>query len=580
MPCYEPCEGSDLWEFFNLDPDHTASSVHDDISTTLGSELGVPALTVGPTLTPSTRSQTSPSGDRPEDLDFHYELDLPGLNEDQEGLGFPTLDKSPYFRHMGEAPAILVQGPLSPQSKRLCLDTDFAIGQSPKSPLLQAGSPSQSTVTPIKRGRSNPLPKQTRAKAASMRKIKACYWCHIHKVSCSEVTPCERCVKRFPHYPKACDRARRLSEVRFPDHYKSTSIWLDNWQVVAYQRTAAATTFDQALEASPDMALTFPNYVANPIQLPSQPQGFNFPPLARYGVSPMSTFTNWPETFNNPWVPQSLVPGLNEPGPAASELPILAETQLSIELEQYKRTRFSAAVGALLLAYRDSPLVALEPGPANAKKQQASAVNTMALVHKVVEMQCWLRIWRRPALYSRVQGIQAVGMSNDTAITALVACEKKILGDLDELDTKLNREDELPVWACIWQMLLTYRELIGMYSGVDHGPWSIANLGLNTGLESVPAALSTVEHLHRLLVIKHAAYISSSSPVFRKDGQEETGKLLAGNERLRSEWENVLLQREEFYRVFSDEAPADAFLKVGIIDDEAKVERRRKRSRK
>lgn len=215
------------------------------------------------------------------------------------------------------------------------------------------------------------------------------------------------------------------------------------------------------------------------IRFPPQPRGYYGPPIAT-GVSPITTFGNWPGTFNSPWVPGSLV--LNEPGPAANELPVWAETQLSMELETYKRTNFPDAVGALLLAYRDTSLPAQGPAPANGKKKkQASVVNTKALVRKVLEMLCQFRIWRSPALYCRGQGRQAAGMGDNTAITALIACEKEILRDLDELDTKLALEDELPVWACLWQMILTYRNLIGMYSGVGHGPSSSANPGFNTG---------------------------------------------------------------------------------------------------
>lgn len=60
------------------------------------------------------------------------------------------------------------------------------------------------------------------------------------------------------------------------------------------------------------------------------------------------------------------------------------------------------------------------------------------------------------------------------------------------------------------------------------------------------SALSVVEHLYRLLVIKYSAYFGSASPVFPKKGQPQTTELLEGDERLRREWENVLVRRTEF----------------------------------
>lgn len=197
----------------------------------------------------------------------------------------------------------------------------------------------------------------------------------------------------------------------------------------------------------------------------------------------MSTSGNWPGTLNDPWVPGGLV--TNEPRPAPNELPAWAEKQLSIELESYKRISFPAAIGALLLAYRGSPLTtAAGPGPASGKKRkkQTGFVNTKELARKVLEMQCWLRVWRDPALYRRRQ---AIGLSEGTAVRALIACEDRILRNLDDLHAKLAREDELPVWACLWQMIFTYRDLIGMYSGVSYCPLSSANHGFNSGERSL-----------------------------------------------------------------------------------------------
>lgn len=180
----EPIDDAVVFEFLNLEPfpEYIAQSVMDDISTTIGSELGVPPLTTGPTMTPTTRSMASPSLFWPEeDQELHYEFDLSWPNEVQGDLGFQSLGKSSLFRHMGENPEILVQKPLSSQPKQICLD-DTVISPLPPSPLLHPDSPLPSTAAHMKRGRSGSLPRPKRAKAAWMRKIKACSWCRIHKV--------------------------------------------------------------------------------------------------------------------------------------------------------------------------------------------------------------------------------------------------------------------------------------------------------------------------------------------------------------------------------------------------------------
>lgn len=60
------------------------------------------------------------------------------------------------------------------------------------------------------------------------------------------------------------------------------------------------------------------------------------------------------------------------------------------------------------------------------------------------------------------------------------------------------------------------------------------------------SALPAVQHLYRLMVIKYNAYFGSTSPIYPKKGQPPTIELLAGDEHLRREWDNVSLRRKEF----------------------------------
>lgn len=149
----------------------------DDTSTYLGSEDHAPPLTFGQTLSPTNRSRTSPSSPgRLEDADPQAVL-----SASWTGGGFDPLDFSDCLRHVGSGPEIHVQEPMSPSPARLEED-DMSIHLSPRSsghPVSPLSPPAQ--ATPMKRGRSNPLPGEKRAKVSNMRKIKACMRCHIRK---------------------------------------------------------------------------------------------------------------------------------------------------------------------------------------------------------------------------------------------------------------------------------------------------------------------------------------------------------------------------------------------------------------
>lgn len=150
----------------------------DDTSTYLGSEGQAPALTFGQTLSPSSHSRAS-------------QQSSPGRLEDAEpqavpsaswpARGFEDLDSTVDLRHVGSGPEIHIQGPMSPSPARL-EDDDISIHLSPGSPghpVDPLSPPAQ--APPMRRGRSNPLPGDKRAKVSNMRKIKACMRCRIRK---------------------------------------------------------------------------------------------------------------------------------------------------------------------------------------------------------------------------------------------------------------------------------------------------------------------------------------------------------------------------------------------------------------
>lgn len=58
--------------------------------------------------------------------------------------------------------------------------------------------------------------------------------------------------------------------------------------------------------------------------------------------------------------------------------------------------------------------------------------------------------------------------------------------------------------------------------------------------------MSVVDDIYKMLVIKHNAYFGATSPIFPERGQPPTTELLEGDERLRTQWDNVLLRRKEF----------------------------------
>lgn len=158
-----------------------------------------------------------------------------------------------------------------------------------------------------------------------------------------------------------------------------------------------------------------------------------------------------------------------------------AERQLSGELRDKMAPDFESAIFSFLLVYRDSPLElqGCSSSSSSGKKKALACVDPTNLVRKICEMRCWYLIWQTSKLYAYTQG-DASGLDarkdkysrlppttlwelRKITAEALIACEKEILLELDELSDGA-RLIELPLWACMWQMILIYRQLVAGYS--------------------------------------------------------------------------------------------------------------------
>lgn len=67
------------------------------------------------------------------------------------------------------------------------------------------------------------------------------------------------------------------------------------------------------------------------------------------------------------------------------------------------------------------------------------------------------------------------------ATNALIACEKHILSELDEWPPGVDRLTELPLWACLWQMILIYKQLVAGYSNLARSHPVNSIYGVNPG---------------------------------------------------------------------------------------------------
>lgn len=195
----------------------------------------------------------------------------------------------------------------------------------------------------------------------------------------------------------------------------------------------------------------------------------------------MPTLSSWPgmQLAPNLAVRTCLASGQEH---LSRDLLLWAERQLLRELYDKKTPGFEAAILSFLLAYRNSPLDLRGTSSSSGKKKLPACIDPKTLVRKVCEMRCWYLIWQTSKLYTFSRGGAPVGGGHPNcqsqlsptvilelkkiATEALIACEKEILLELDELSPDGARLIELPLWACIWQMILIYRQMVSGYSKI------------------------------------------------------------------------------------------------------------------
>lgn len=153
-----------------------------------------------------------------------------------------------------------------------------------------------------------------------------------------------------------------------------------------------------------------------------------------------------------------------------------AESQIQFEL--VRQTTFEAAIVSFVFALRDRPLP-LPPESTGRRRRGSSepSISPRYLLRNVCEMTSWFRIWQARQLYFQrsssgrngTGGVSQLPVSvlselKRIALAGLVSAERLVLEGLDSLLNSTIKGIEVPVLACLWQMILIYRQAIVMYS--------------------------------------------------------------------------------------------------------------------
>lgn len=216
----------------------------------------------------------------------------------------------------------------------------------------------------------------------------------------------------------------------------------------------------------------------------SSQQVFHQPPIAAFNAVSVFNNSDW-RGFDAPaHLPWCMSQGQGQyqiqhrlaanSQPPRNEILQWIETQITGGLDQTHHFAAKLTAFIFLLVNKALP-IPLERSTTPLRRSASSNIVFSAryLLRNVCEMTCWVRLWNTETMYYRdANGIQPLPATTlrelkNLALPWLAEAERLVLESLDDLLARnggIQDDEMLPVWACLWQLILLYRNLLQAYA--------------------------------------------------------------------------------------------------------------------
>ncbi|KFH41901.1 hypothetical protein ACRE_073600 [Hapsidospora chrysogenum ATCC 11550] len=377
------------------------SEVETATSSEYSSHPSPPELVLGEGSTSPSDHSGPALPEQPEDRHQPLHISLKDVREQDDDWTYPQADPS-----KGSQPGYV---------PRLRVPADAVAPHGPQRPNSKVVPAGRSNG---KRQRQLENPEQT----ADVRKSGACLPCRLSRTRCQEHGVCPACRKAFPEHSHLVCARKNLAEL-WPVIRQGPDVWSRNPEKELQYCSQARRLFTGkpkpiqiffSSHGSPALSA----YV-QPYRWQGEDEGSQLEKAAFSSEHPIS------HTMLQRW--------------AEEDLEVRGERELD----------FSKAIRKFLMVY------ARESSP-------------LPMVH---QMACFFRIWKTPSFWCRDPSgkVVALPISVQAQLRTIVyrgihSMEHDILKELDMLVTssnqpKLTTDQKLGLWACLWQLILTYRDL-------------------------------------------------------------------------------------------------------------------------
>ncbi|KJZ73575.1 hypothetical protein HIM_07131 [Hirsutella minnesotensis 3608] len=386
---------------------------------------------------------------------------------------------------------------------------------------------------------------------ADVRKSGACLPCRVTKTRCHESGVCPTCRKSFPdHSHLVCNR--KTPAMAWPIATRGLDVWSKSAKQEERLCSCSRKHFGKPKQIaifltedsnSPALLATVQPYVSNDERGDAiNPNKADFP---RDHVPSHETLQRWVEG----------------------------------QIRREHRPDFAQALQKFLLVYSEG----------------GRLLPKHDLVENVHKMNCFFKIWKRSSFWCRdpannvaVLPLSVQARLRNIAREALKSLEYKVLKSLDEClgqHAQPHSPERMAVWACLWQLILIYRDLLAAYKT------KIARLTRDGGGHDYPVESYLVNfrqladsHFPLVAVFYHYQFRTKKSLEFSLDWID-TGNVSRLPSKIRSEirraGQHLLDSRKHMYQSLqTSTSDSDRLLCVLVVNHELKKLSARRRVHK
>ncbi|KAI2622913.1 hypothetical protein GGS26DRAFT_593761 [Hypomontagnella submonticulosa] len=467
----------------------------------------IPGLTSGP-----SEEDGAPSPRSTEDA-FHFKEAVEKVKQHDDRFTLPAREIRPngpesYPWHMELDNTLASGGP----------DIQGYGGSSPLSPASSNGTApsayhsSSSADSPLSRGKRH-RPLDNPEKVAQMRKIGACFRCKTRKVNCDQQSPCSRCKADAAKY---CNDDGELAE-----H-------------MCFRRQSAGS--DLVFQV---IWRTVPPIVASQKGNPEgwsvyfSPRPTTEQPLVITVARDESSYLNGSQRWQR-WQ--------NNQAQAAPQY-VLDPHHIPEDTELIRWASYQMVGGESLDLQS-----ALDVLVSNYAQNEHSFLPHHALVRKVHHMRCMYKIWRHEKFFcQRYPGSSLEELPSQLSqdlkrilVFRMKPLESDILTQFGKiLDTSLKQHERLPLWACMMQFMLMYRDIYALNRSEDicGDPQQIKSVTMST--------------FSNLVVMCEISF-GKKKPEAMADDANVNPAMNIVKRQLNECFRSVEMRRDEFYRTIQD----------------------------